>query len=82
MKNWENTGLIAWLDKNGDGVIQYRAGSALSPDKPEFTDARGPQGQRLLGNDATPGANEIYVDRDIMVMANPEIAGCSVRRCA
>ena len=75
VKNWENTGLIAWLDKNGDGVIQYRAGSALSPDKPEFTEARGPQGQRLLRNDAAPGANEIYVDRDIMVMANPEIAG-------
>lgn len=75
VKNWENTGLIAWQDKNDDGIIQYRAGSALSPDKPEFTEARGVHGQRLLSNNPAPGANEIYVDPDIMVMANPEIAG-------
>lgn len=73
---WENTGLIAWQDKNDDGVIQYRAGAALNPGKPEFveTEERGKHGQRLLSNEATASANEIYVDADIMVMANPEIA--------
>lgn len=46
-KNWENTGLLSFEDKNGDGNIQYLA-------------------------DATK--NELTVDRDIMVLANPEIA--------
>ncbi|HAD08603.1 MAG TPA: cation acetate symporter, partial [Porticoccaceae bacterium] len=73
---WENTGLIAWRDKNDDGVIQYRAGAAFNPAKPLFveTEDRGKHGERLLSNQATDNANEIYVDRDIMVMANPEIA--------
>ncbi|RLA44325.1 MAG: cation acetate symporter [Gammaproteobacteria bacterium] len=72
--NWENTGLIAWQDKNGDGIIQYRAGKALDPVKPIFTGERGKYGERLVSNEAGASANEIYVDRDIMVMANPEIA--------
>lgn len=72
--NWENTGLIAWQDKNADGIIQYRAGNAFNPSKPIFTGERGPHGQRLVSNTATTNENEIYVDRDIMVMANPEIA--------
>lgn len=46
-KNWENTGLLAFEDKNGDGLIQYTAG-----DDNEM----------------------VKVDRDIMVLANPEIA--------
>ena len=32
-KNWEDTGLIAWTDKNGDGKIQYVAGNALDGKK-------------------------------------------------
>ncbi|RKR07136.1 cation/acetate symporter [Maribacter vaceletii] len=72
-KNWENTGLIAWTDKNKDGKIQYVAGSALSSKKPEFTNKRGSNGERLISN-ANNAANELYVDRDIMVLANPEIA--------
>lgn len=72
---WESTGLIAWQDKNADGRIQYRAGNALVPIKPQFTDTRGQYGQRLLSNTASDSENEIYVDRDIMVIANPEIAG-------
>ena len=72
---WESTGLIAWQDKNADGRIQYRAGHALVPTKPQFTDARGQYGQRLLENAPSDSENEIYVDRDIMVIANPEIAG-------
>ena len=46
-KNWENTGLIRFNDKNNDGRIQYLA---------------------------DPLSNELVVDRDIMVLANPEIA--------
>ncbi len=73
-RNWEGTGLLAWQDKNGDGVMQYRAGSAFEPKVPEFTGEQGELGQRLLSNTPTPNANEIYVDRDIMVMASPEVA--------
>ena len=72
-KNWEDTGLIAWADKNSDGKIQYVAGSALEGKKPAFTDARGANGERLISN-ANNSSNELYVDRDIMVLANPEIA--------
>jgi len=72
-KNWENTGLIAWSDKNGDGKIQYVSGDALSGKKPAYTEARGIHGERLISN-ASEAKNELYVDRDIMVLANPEIA--------
>lgn len=72
-KNWENTGLIAWTDKNADGKIQYVAGSAIDGKKPIFTNARGANGERLISNSNTE-VNELYVDRDIMVLANPEIA--------
>lgn len=75
--NWENTGLIAWQDKNDDGVMQYGAGAALSPATPIFgvDGTRGSHGERLLNNKSTESANEVYIDRDIMVLANPEIAG-------
>ena len=46
-KKWETTGLITFVDKNNDGLIQYVA------DK---------------------NKNELVVDNDIMVLANPEIA--------
>lgn len=72
-KNWENTGLIAWTDKNGDGIIQYTAGKAFAG-KPLFTEQKGSYGQRLLYNAKTENDNELYVDRDIIVLANPEIA--------
>jgi cation/acetate symporter len=72
---WENSGLIAWLDKNGDGEIQYRGGAALSPATPAFADTRGAHGERLLVNAGTDNANELYIDRDIIVLAHPEIAG-------
>ena len=78
-KNWETTGLIAWMDKNQDGKVTYRAGAPFEG-KPSFTtgpgdaEGRGPHGERLLANTPTDGENELYVDRDIMVLANPEIA--------
>ena len=74
-KTWENSGLIAWNDKNNDGVVQYTSGPAFEG-KPKFVvnDARGNHGQRMVENATTEGTNELYVDRDIMVLANPEIA--------
>jgi len=86
-KNWENAGLLAWNDRNGDGKIQYAAGAAFDGKggKPKFdeADTRGEMGQRLAVNAKAgaefdsakqPFANEVYVDRDIMVLANPDIA--------
>ncbi|MEP2278427.1 sodium:solute symporter family protein [Maribacter sp.] len=46
-KNWEETGLLSFEDKNDDGKIQYVADISK---------------------------NELTIDNDIMVLANPEIA--------
>ncbi len=74
-KNWEEIGLIAWIDKNEDGKIQYSSGDALENVKPSYQELRGPNGQRLLENEPNlSNENEIYIDRDIIVLANPEIA--------
>jgi len=87
-KTWEQGGLLAWNDRNGDGKIQYANGTAFdgAKGKPAYDgDKRGEHGQRLTTNAKGPAtaeetkgsngiANEIYVDRDIMVLANPEIA--------
>ena len=56
-KNWEDTGLITFDDKNGDGIIQYTG-------KTEKNAAKFPHLE----------TNELTVNRDIMVLANPEIA--------
>ena len=73
-KNWENTNLIAWVDKNQDGRIQYSAGKAFRG-KPQFLQERGLKGERKISNPLTDNLNELYIDRDIMGLANPEIAG-------
>ena len=74
-KNWENVGLIAWRDKNKDGKIQYSAGNALEGVRPVYSDTRGDSGERVLDNKPnSTNSNEVYIDRDIMVLANPEIA--------
>ncbi len=61
------------MDKNADGAIQYAPGAAFDGN-PEFTGNRGDYGERQLANEPTTASNEVYVDRDIMVLANPEIA--------
>ena len=63
-KNWEKTGLLMHTDKNNDGKIQYVKGDAyvMKEGKP----------QKDQPNIET--ANELYIDNDIMVLANPEIA--------
>ena len=71
---WEQTGLLAWVDKNADGKVQYRDGAAFDG-KPSFKSGeKGPAGQRAVSNALTSNDNELYIDRDIMVLANPEIA--------
>jgi len=72
-KGWEDVGLIGWLDKNADGVIQYAPGQPFRG-LPAYAADRGPHGERTVVNTPTDTANEVYVDRDIMVLANPEIA--------
>ncbi|MDH5572469.1 MAG: cation acetate symporter [Gammaproteobacteria bacterium] len=59
--NWEKTGLLQFEDKNGDGRIQY-----YNDKNKEFSDKMAASG--WAGNEM------IKVDRDIMVLANPEIA--------
>ncbi|MDM8010275.1 MAG: sodium:solute symporter family protein [Parasphingorhabdus sp.] len=73
-KNWESNDLIAWRDKNGDGRMQLGKGDAFQG-APLFSENRGTNGERLVSNEtAENNPNEVYVDRDIMVLANPEIA--------
>ncbi|QTN39698.1 cation acetate symporter [Cryomorphaceae bacterium] len=72
--NWEKTGLLAWVDKNEDGKINYLPGSAVNGKKPVFSGETGPYGQRMVENANLDSPNELFVDRDIMVLANPEIA--------
>ena len=60
VKNWEKTGLIAWEDKNADGRIQLYNDAA-----PAFTPTAETRGWK---------GNELTVNNDILVLANPEIA--------
>jgi len=60
-RTWEETGLLRFDDLNGDGRIQY-----YNDANPEFAERAEAQGWR---------GNELTVDRDIIVLANPEIAG-------
>ena len=63
---WESTGLVAFEDHNGDGRIQYLG--------PEYEGAAEAGVPAAVGADRTP-ANELTVNPDIMVLANPEISG-------
>ena len=60
MRTWEVTGLVTWNDKNNDGRIQY-----YNDGNEEFAQ----RAQEFGWN-----GNELTVNRDIMVLANPEIA--------
>jgi cation/acetate symporter len=61
MNTWQQTGLVGFEDLNGDGRVQY-----YDDTNPAFA----AQAARYGWN-----GNELTVDRDIMVLANPEIAG-------
>jgi cation/acetate symporter len=74
-KNWEEQGMIAWVDKNNDGIMQYRAGDVFSG-KPTYDDSTRQDGSpRIITNKLSPTENEVYYDKDIIVLANPEMAG-------
>jgi cation/acetate symporter len=62
MKRWEKTGLLKFTDKNGDGRIQYYNDKTKNPEAKARAEAAGWQG------------NELTVNADIIVLANPEIA--------
>lgn len=59
--NWEQTGLLKYEDKNGDGRVQY------------YNDLNETFNQEVAHPNGWQG-NELFVDQDIMVLANPEIA--------
>ena len=74
-KNWEEQGMIAWVDKNNDGIMQYRAGDVFSG-KPTYDDSTRQDGSpRIVTNQLSATENEVYYDKDIIVLANPEMAG-------
>ena len=62
MKRWELTGLLKWEDKNGDGRIQYYNDKTKNEVAVGKAEAAGWKG------------NELTVNADIIVLANPEIA--------
>ena len=62
MKRWEKTGLLKWEDKNADGRIQYYNDKSKNEVAIGKAEAAGWKG------------NELTVNADIIVLANPEIA--------
>jgi cation/acetate symporter len=61
MATWQKTGLLGWEDKNGDGKIQY------------YNDADA--GMQAKAAEKGWAGNELTnFNRDILVLANPEIA--------
>jgi len=62
MKRWEKTGLLKFEDKNGDGRIQYYNDKSKDAEFLAKAEAAGWKG------------NELDVNKDIIVLANPEIA--------
>ncbi|MCC5835656.1 MAG: cation acetate symporter [Opitutales bacterium] len=87
-QSWEKTGLILWLD-DGDGVVRYSAGddneifrtgslgvaqmADIARRHQQFVDSggeRGVDGRKVLREMGLSGP-----DRDIIVLATPEMAG-------
>ncbi len=60
--NWEKTGLLKWEDKNGDGVVQY------------YNDKNEAYVSSVAAQNGWKGNELTTIDKDIMVLANPEIA--------
>ncbi len=62
MSRWEKTGLLKWEDKNADGRIQY------------YNDKT--KNEAAIAKQTAAGwtGNELTVNPDIIVLANPEIA--------
>ena len=82
-QEFEETGQMAWVDKNKDGIIQYwgkrksesgRSGLVFVG-KPSFEEgAKGGSGEKVVTNKiVTDNPNELYFGNDVMVMANPHM---------
>ena len=90
-KEFEGTGQMAWVDKNNDGKIQYfgpgksefSVNTVFQGSQPIYPEYDSPEGQRLgahgerlLANKSDlSNPNELWFGNDIMVMANPSMAG-------
>ncbi|MEM9578623.1 MAG: sodium:solute symporter family protein [Pseudomonadota bacterium] len=61
MATWQKTGLLDWEDKNGDGKIQY------------YNDKNDAMNEKAAAN-GWEGNELTNFNRDILVLANPEIA--------
>ena len=61
MLTWQKTGLLDWEDKNGDSLIQY------------YNDGSDAMAERAAAN-GWEGNELTNFNRDILVLANPEIA--------
>lgn len=62
VKSWKQTKLLNVVDKNGDGIVQFAPGT----------------GFKSVDGEVVPikeNNNEIYFDRDIIVLSTPEVAG-------
>jgi cation/acetate symporter len=62
MNTWEQTGLLRFEDRNDDGLVQYY--NDRSPEFASIAEQRGWQGSEIT-----------TFNQDILVLANPEIAG-------
>ena len=82
-QEFEETGQMAWVDKNKDGIIQYwgkrksesgRSGLVFVG-KPSFEEGvKGGSGEKVVTNKiVTDNPNELYFGNDVMVMANPHM---------
>ncbi len=62
---WEQTKLLAIVDKNGDGIITIAKGNAfqMKGGRPDFE------------SPDMSNPNEVFLDNDIIVLSTPEVAG-------
>ena len=64
VNKWEQTGLLKFVDKNGDGVLQMERGNAFLMDGKRPTESPDPS-----------NANEVFIHNDIIVLSLPEVGG-------
>ena len=57
VRSWEDIGLIAWVDKDGDGAVDYARGGVRGQASFAPDEARGDHGERVLVNEPTDAKN-------------------------
>lgn len=65
VQSWKKTGLFLYKDKNNDGKITFAPGDAF---------LTGTDGKPDIQRPNPDSANEVYTDRDIIVLSTPEVA--------